>query len=334
MDLVSLSGHLKSAVLTPADYIRYLQLLLQGVSLHAIESDPEALCRFRNEILSIADALDECAGADDLALNVGKALRALEEYNQSAASSLTGHANELRSMLVMMTETVAFLSSSNETSVSQLSLIEKKLQRASTLEDVRQLRGQMADCLTVVRSESSRLQAESRARLDSLQGEVERVSSRLRMGVLDSSSDPITGLPTRALAEQAIAAKISSRKECLVALFVIDRLASINGKFGRTVGDDVLLLVAQQLAKRLSGATLFRWSGPALAALLEVVTDETTAESQAKAAASMRLEKSIETNGRLVFLLITLFGQVRRISSNDSLEAVCGEFDQFISAHF
>ena len=334
MDLVSLSGHLISTVLAPADYIRYLQLLLQGISLHAIESDPEALCRFRNEIVSIADALDAESSAEDLALNVGKALRALEEYNQSAAGSLSSHANELRSMLVMMTETVAFLSSSNQTSVTQLSLIEKKLQRASTLDDVRQLRGQMAECLTVVRSESSRLQAESRARLESLQAEVERVSSRLRMGGLDSSSDPITGLPMRALAEQVIAAKISSKKECVAALFVIDRLASINGRFGRATGDDVLLLVAQQLAKRLSGATLFRWSGPALAAIFEVVTGEATAESQAKAAASMRLEKTIETNGRSVFLLITLFGQVRRVSSADSLDAVCADFDQFQSAHF
>ncbi|HEY3940741.1 MAG TPA: diguanylate cyclase [Bryobacteraceae bacterium] len=334
MDLVSLSGHLTSTVLAPADYIRYLQLLLQGISLHAIESDPEALCRFRNEILLIADALNADASAEDLALNVGKALRALEEYNQSAAGSLSGHASELRSMLAMMTQTVAFLSSSNQTSVTQLSLIEKKLQRASTLEDVRQLRGQMADCLTVVRSESSRLQAESRARLESLQAEVERVSSRLRMGGLDSSSDPITGLPMRALAEQAIAAKISSKKECVAALFVIDRLASINGRFGRAAGDDVLLLVAQQLAKRLSGATLFRWSGPALAAILEAVTGEATAESQAKAAASMRLEKTIETNGRSVFLLITLFGQVRRVSSADSVDAVCADFDQFQAAHF
>jgi GGDEF domain-containing protein len=282
----------------------------------------------------IAEALDEHTGADDLGVSIGKALCALEEYNQHATSSLSSHASELRSMLVMMTETVAFLSASNQTSVSQLMLIEKKLQRASTLEDVRQLRGQMADCLTVVRHESSRLQAESRARLDSLQAEVERVSSRLRMGELDSSSDPITGLPMRALAEQALAANISSRKECVAALFVIDRLASINGRFGRAAGDDVLLLVAQHLAKRLSGATLFRWTGPALVAILEVATGQAAAESQAKAAASMRLEKSIEANGRSVFLLITLVGQVKSVSANDSAEAVCGDFDQFMSAHF
>jgi GGDEF domain-containing protein len=192
----------------------------------------------------------------------------------------------------------------------------------------------MADCLRAVRAESSRLQAASRARLDSLQAEVERVSNRLRMGELDPSSDPITGLPMRALAHQSIAANISSRKECVAALFVIDRLASINGRFGRAAGDDVLLLVAQQLAKRLSGATLFRWSGPALVAILEVATGAAAAESQAKAAASMRLEKSIEANGRSIFLLITLLGQVKSVSANDSADVVCGDFDHFMSAHF
>lgn len=330
MDLVLLGSHLKSGALAAPDYIRYIQVLLTGLAIHALEGDPTQLQNFRDQIASITASLDEESTDEDLLVNTGKALRILGEYNQSVADARKRHSDELRLMLVMMTGTVAFLTATSETSVGQLQTIERKLQRASTLEDTRQLRAQMADCLTIVRSESSRIQSESRARLKSLQAEVERASSRVQMALFDASLDPVTGLPARALAEQAIAAKITAGHEQVAALFIVDRLASINSRFGRATGDDILMLVAQQLAKRLSGATLFRWSGPAILAILEIATTVEAAENQAKLAGAMSVEKSVEADDRSVLLPIHCLCRVQRISSLAAADEVYRSLDQSV----
>jgi GGDEF domain-containing protein len=332
MDLVLLGSHLKSDALTAEDYIRYIQVLLTGLAIHAVEEDPAQLRDFRDQIASITASLDEQSTDEDLLVSTGKALRMLAEYNQNAADTRKKHADELRLMLVMMTGTVAFLTATSETSVGQLQTIERKLQRASTLEDARQLRAQMADCLTIVRSESARIQSESKARLRALQAEVERVSSRLQMGLFDSSSDPVTGLPARAQAEKAIAAKIAAGQEHVVALFVVDRLAAINNRFGRATGDDILLLVAQQLAKRLSGSTLFRWSGPAILAIIEVATTVEAAENQAKLAGAVSVEKSVEAEERSVLLPIHCSCRVQRVSSTALADEVYRDLDRFTSS--
>jgi GGDEF domain-containing protein len=332
MDLVLLGSHLKSGTLGTPDYLQYIQVLLTGLSIHALEGDPTQLQNFRDQIASITGSLNEQSTDEDLLVNTGKALRILGEYNQSVADARKRHADELRLMLVMMTGTVSFLTATSETSVNQLQTIERKLQRASTLEDARQLRAEMTDCLTIVRSESARIQSESKARLRSLQAEVERASSRVQMALFDSSIDPVTGLPARAQAEQSIAAKITAGHEQVAAMFLVDRLSSINSRFGRATGDDILLLVAQQLAKRLCGATLFRWSGPAILAMLEIATTAEAAENQAKLAGAMSVEKTVEAGDRSVLLPIHCLCRVQRISSLAVADEVYRSFDQFTEA--
>ena len=331
MDFAAVSDHLQSSALRPADYIRYIHVLLTGLAVHALEGDPDQLRYFQDQMASISVSLNEGSTDEDLLVNTGRALRMLEAYNQSVTGTLKSHADELRMMLVMMTETVAFLTATSQTSVTHLQMIERKLQRASTLADARQLRAQMTDCLTVVRSESSRIQSESRARLNSMQAELDRVSARIQVGVLDASSDPVTGLPVRALAEQAIAAKIASGREQVVALFTIDHLSSINSRYGRATGDEILLLVAQQLAKRLSDATLYRWSGPAILALLEVTTTAEAAENRARFAGAMRVEKSVEAENRSVLLPVNCQCRVHRVSSKAAADAVFLSIDRLVA---
>jgi GGDEF domain-containing protein len=141
----------------------------------------------------------------------------------------------------------------------------------------------------------------------------------------------VTGLPGRPLAEQAIAAKISARKEHVIALFRVDNVAAINSRFGWATGDSILLMVAQELAKRLSFSTLYRWSGPAILAILEIATTAEAAEYQAKLASSMRLEKSVEAKDRSVLLPIACQCQVQRVSSVSTADKVYRSIDQFAS---
>jgi GGDEF domain-containing protein len=316
----------------PPEVIEHLQILIRGIALHAIEGDPEDLKSLRRRMSDIAGSLTRESVPDDLLVGIGQTLRVLEEYNRNTAVSVKGQVEELRGMLSTMTATVMFITSLRETGVKQLGAIEAKLQRASSLEDTRQIKIYMSDCLTLVRTEALRVQNEARTQINSLKSDVQRLSSRLKAASADDSQDPVTGLPGRFAGEEAIIAKIASGKEFLVALFVFDRMVAINGRFGRLVGDDILISGGQMLARRLTGATLYRWTGPAFVAIFDPSVTLTQAELRSQQAAALRLEKNIEANDRSVLIVVTATCHGERVSGKSAPDAIFKSLDSFAAA--
>ena len=80
--------------------------------------------------------------------------RAAAGYNRIAARITQAHVSELQAMLAMMTDTITFLSDSSKTGIEQLHTVERNLQKASSIGDIRVLRGRLDDCLTLVRTET------------------------------------------------------------------------------------------------------------------------------------------------------------------------------------
>ena len=178
MDLVSWGEYLKvkpdlTEQPVPSDILEYLRMLLRGIGFHAFPGDAEDLVRLKTHLAEIAESFTHDSSGEDLLVGINRALRSLEEYNLSLADLVKAHSSELRTMLTTMTETVKFLSSSSDMSVKQLGVIEGELQRASTLDDTRQLRLQLNGCLHLVRNESLRVQAEARAKIVSLKSDVQ-----------------------------------------------------------------------------------------------------------------------------------------------------------------
>jgi GGDEF domain-containing protein len=336
MDILSLGldgrENPEKPALMRSEIIEHLQILIRGIALHAIEGDPNDLKFLRERMHGIADSLNDESSADDLLVGIGKALRTLEEYNRRSAVIFRGQVDELRGMLSTMTSTVMFITSSSETSVKQLSAIESKLQRAHTLEDTRRVKEYLADCLSLVRVETQRLQSDARTKINSLKSDVVRLSTRLKAASSEDSQDPVSGLPGRFVAEEAITAKILAGKDFVIALFALDRMVSINGRFGRQVGDEILVNGAKILAQRLTGTTLYRWSGPAFAAVFDPSISVSAAESRAQQAASLRVEKNIETDNRTVLIVATASCHLQRITSETLPESVFKNMDAFVAA--
>lgn len=317
----------------PSEIVDHLRVLIRGIALHAVEGDAEDLKQLQRNMSAIAGTLKMDSSPDDLLVGIAKTIRALEEYNRRAVAVFKGQVEELRGMLSTMTATVMFITSSSETSVKQLSAIEAKLQGAGTLEDTRQVKAYMTDCLALVRTESLRLQTEARAKIDALNGDVERLSNRLKAVSSGDAEDSVTGLPGRPAAERDIAAKIAAGKDFLAALFVFDQMASINGRFGRVMGDEILVTGGKALAQRLTGTTLYRWSGPAFTAVFDPSVNLIQAETCAAQAAALRLEKNIESGDRSILLIVTASCNLQRVSGKTVPEAVFRTMEAFMDAH-
>jgi GGDEF domain-containing protein len=216
-----------------------------------------------------------------------------------------------------------------------LAVIERKMEQASTLDDIRLLRLRLQDCLTIVREESVRLRSESDARMVASQEKIESISSPeagLGPGVI--AVDPVTCLENYAAAEKLIFERISEGKACAMALFVAGKLVMVNRRFGRTMGDEVLFMVAQHISKSLPpNSILFRWRGPALAAVVEIQPSFEEVSRKLARIAGAQLEKSIDEGGRIALVPISLLLFTQRIGVNSDTHEVFKAMDQFVVAN-
>jgi GGDEF domain-containing protein len=152
--------------------------------------------------------------------------------------------------------------------------------------------------------------------------------------VVPPTIEPMGKLSDRSAAEQSIAREIEVAKDCVCGVFLVNRLASISARFGRAIGDEVMLLVAERLMQHLpAGAAIFRWSESALVALAEVAGNISEVTRRYARAASMSLEKNIETEHRFVMVPITLSFTLKRLSGSCSPSDTFTELDRFVSVN-
>ena len=86
-------------------------------------------------------------------------------------------------MIAMLTETVADLSGQTDVSVARLQAIEKQVERASELDDIRTLRASLGDSLQALREAAAEQRSSSAAT-------VERLRSQIAMARKSMPDDP------------------------------------------------------------------------------------------------------------------------------------------------
>ncbi|MCY1144017.1 GGDEF domain-containing protein [Actinoplanes sp. Pm04-4] len=86
--------------------------------------------------------------------------------------------------------------------------------------------------------------------------------ARARAEIAAAQRDPLTGLPTRAVAERLLADATAKATPVAVALADVDGLHAVNANFGHAAGDQYLVAVAQRLHRAApDGGTLVRQGG-------------------------------------------------------------------------
>jgi GGDEF domain-containing protein len=335
MDLVLFKSFLRPGKPTVPDFVRFLRILLQGLATHVVQGDDDDLLAYREETQRLAEQVTEQASAEDVLLAVSGAVRSLEEYTRRTKKFAAAQNIELKAALRTTTETIGVLMHSRSESVQQLTVIERKIEQASAIEDIRLLRVRLQDCLTTIREESIRLRSESDARMNALQQKIESVFSAdggLNPGVI--AVDPVTCLENHAAAEKLIAERIAEGKPCATALFVVGKLVMVNRRFGRTVGDEVMFMVAQHIGKSLPpNSVLFRWRGPALVAVVDVQPNFEEVSRRLARIASTQLEKSIDADGRSALVPISILLSTQKTGAASVPLEVFKAMDQFVIAH-
>jgi diguanylate cyclase (GGDEF)-like protein len=282
---------------------RLAWLILEAVACHAVESDPEERQAFQTCLRQIATRMEESRSGSGMLVLTGEAIKSIETYNRGVQRSLSSQVKELQSIVSLFTRSMLQISKGTAGSATKLRQIERQIEKSSQCEDLRLLKTQLEESLEVICEEA----AEQERRGEQIAAQLRETMSRPETAAVLSEAvadlDMVTGLPNFRAAEQAIRSAVASRTSTYAVLFCVDRVEVINGRYGFSVGDQILMLFGQHLAQRLAQTDrLFRWRGPGFLALIDRTGPEISIRAEIARIVSTRLEQEIELGGRSVLL--------------------------------
>jgi GGDEF domain-containing protein len=275
---------------------RVISLLLQGIFLHAVEGDPADYDRFRKDIERIQAPLGKGASGQELLVAAGAANQALADYGQRTTRFIRQQGAVLHNMISMLTDTMVSIGAGSESSAQHLQAIEKELSHAVVIEDVQTLKLRMAECLKNLREEVARQRVQAQAQAEQIQQHLELARDcAMDTPDMDGEIDATTGLRTRSAAKSAFHAALQTPGRKYVVTAVVNRIQSVNRRFGYAVGDQLLKTVSNLLGGTLAKTDrLFRWRGPALVALLEREEPIDVVQSEIRRISAKRIEGALE----------------------------------------
>jgi GGDEF domain-containing protein len=264
----------------------------------------------------------------------GATVKALEEYNGRTARFVQVQCSELQTMVAMLTETMTTVAVGTEGSAVRLQDIARQLHSASLLEDFQAAKVRLSECLGTLNSEIARQREDSARQVSTLKGAIEKSQERrAAVARTDPSLDPVTGMADRTEAEAALAQTVTNNEQAFAAAFVIERLDLVNIRFGRQVGDQLLRCYAQHLAQSFGdSACIFRWSGPALLALLVRDASIAVVREEITKVNSVRLTKSVTLGPRSVLLPIAAHWAVFPTREVRPVPVLAYHIDAFINS--
>lgn len=252
----------------PDNHLEVCLLLLDGIARHALPFDREEYTRFCARVRGYSEALEKAREAAPMLEIAEEAVAAMKDYNREAQHVSGGQAVELRSMIEMLSQTLLMFAESGGESVKTLQTLRNQVETASRLDDIRVVRSRLGDSLRILSEETSR-QRERNVQLQQEAVEAARLAAGHKDGA-DAEVDALTGCLSRQKAEEGIAAQLDGSPPSYAAILVLDRLETINIRYGFDVGDAVLQSFVQQIAASIAPPdTLFIWRGPAFVALLK-----------------------------------------------------------------
>lgn len=327
--MISLRKYLEAAGAEEARQVfcRVTGLILEGVAIHAVSCGNTELEIFQSTIRRLASALE---GADSagLLLIAGSVIQAIQEYNDGVGRRFTAQVRELHGIIGLLTAALSASLHGNERAVHNLRGIERRLEGASRVEDLRTVKMFLEECLASVQAEAAAQSARSESSRQVLNAA--KASPPVLRAMEEAGADPCTGLPARSQAGAALAAAAASGAPKYAAVLHLGRLAAIRTRYGQEVADTAVLVVCQHIAQRLQPRDeMFRWSDQSFLVILErqVPADAVRAEVSRWSAA--HLECTVEVEHRTVLLALSLSSLVLPLWESEGAGSLEARIDAF-----
>ena len=261
--------------------------------------------------------LEEPLAPFDVLEIANEALSAMEQDYKAGVERCHLRNEEFQAMIAMLAETVRALSLEKTASLTRLEQIERRIEQASLLEDLRTLKTNLAECLGAVREAAQSQQKQSTETIQRMERQISK--ARLRLPEQRPESLEAAATPEAAPAEY-------------VVVFLLDRESSIATRFGEDVRQSILRFLNQRLKEALLPADrVVRWKGAAFLASLKRTGTVVDVRAELSSVASVQVPPFVEVGARTIRLPISLSWAVFPQGRFASLEQLFEKVDEFIA---
>jgi len=265
--------------------------------------------------------LEQPLQAFDVLEIANEALASVQRDRDATTVRHQQYSEELQSIISMLTATLAGFSSQRDGSIGRLQRIERQIEKASMIDDLRTLKSNLADCLTEVREAATVQQKQATETIHAFENQIQAVRSRIPKPRETDGDD---------------SARLRTQSETppveYIAVFVLDRENSIAARFGDKARDAALNLVKDRLREALPPSDrVVRWKGAAFLASLKRAGTISDVRAELSIAATIPASLLVELGSRSIRLPVSLSWTVFPQAHNGSLDQSFEKVDQFIA---
>ena len=305
-----------------------VMLLLDGIATHSVRgrgTDLKVLCLALEKLIR---RMGEPQCARSVLAASSDAVKALETYGQRTSEYLRQKDEQMQSMVTMLTDVVAELPVQTESSVARLQAVEKQIERASGLEDVRMVRANLKNCLLALRNASALQRSNSVATVQRLQSQIKAATGQ---SVPDTPPPPVSDEPADQIAEPP-EEPTESVAMSYVAAFKLQRAEHIVSRFGEHTKDQMVAVIGAQLKTALGPEDrLLRWKGASFLMFLKSPASKHEIRARLLGVVTATGQQHVEVGRKSALLSVGVDWNVFPQADYPSLGAVLGSVDEFLA---
>jgi diguanylate cyclase (GGDEF)-like protein len=249
-----------------------------------------------------------------------------ESSLRSIAEQRSSRQSEINALIALVREAVATIAGSNQTFDSRLDQTTARFEALAQCNDLHQLKERLAIEVTTLKKMAVARQQSWQKTVSVFEGRVADLEQQLVATRKEASLDPLTRIANRRTFDRMCHDWLESgRSQFVVALIDLDDFKRINDTHGHSVGDKVLMAVAQALKSSVRSSDLVaRFGGDEFGVLASGVTLR-QAEGRLKAVTAQLSKASVipgEGQG------ITVSCGIAEYSAGDTIDSLLHRADQ------
>lgn len=255
-----------------------------------------------------------------------QAFNVCEAALRQVATQRTARRAEIGSLISLVREAVTTLAGNNHQFDSSLDQSAARFEAMAHCNDLRLLKQQLASEVTTLKKIAAERQKNWEATVSVFESRVATLEQQLVSTRQEAALDPLTRVANRRTFDRTCLQWLEADKvQFVLALIDLDDFKGINDTHGHSVGDKVLLAVAQALRASLRASDLVaRFGGDEFAVLLSGLTLR-QAESR-MSAVTARLAKASVIPGEAPG--ITVSCGISEVSAGDTVDSLMHRADQ------
>lgn len=310
------------------------QNVLRVIAEASRETDSKETIQLRTAITNFRHELAQPMHPQEERRLAADCVAACEHYLRRLQQDHTAREVELLDMVGILREAAARLIGDSSDFNTQLISSTDRLKMMSGLDDIRDLKKQLAVEVTSIERVVEDKKARDEAAVSKLSERVEILQADLVKAEAQASADALTKIPNRGTFDRTLTKMIEASKKSnralTLAMIDVDHFKKVNDAHGHPIGDRVLICTAEWLRTAVRQTDFVaRYGGEEFAILLDGA-DLTQAESRLSQVLEEIATRSFEyeMNGERRSVRFTVSCGVSQLTSHDSESDLVQRADQ------